>query len=117
LIPIQKLKVERHAFFFYVTLPPFWVFVFLCGSHLVSFRNPLLPFERTDNRRPRVFFNNPAPLFCFSFSCAADILFLPATPYSHLKELVIGPCAFSFFYTASLLVFRFQFAAAIFIPF
>jgi hypothetical protein len=104
-------------FFFYVTLPPFWVFVFLCGSHLVSFRNPLLPFERTDNRRPRVFFNNPAPLFCFSFSCAADILFLPATPYSHLKELVIGPCAFSFFYTASLLVFRFQFAAAIFIPF
>jgi hypothetical protein len=64
--------------FFYVTLPLFWVFVFLCGSHLVPSRHPLFPFERTGNR---------------------------------------GPCAFSFFYTASLLVFRFQFAAAIFIPF
>lgn len=63
------------------------------------------------------FFYVTLPLFwVFVFQCGRHLVPSrhPLFPFERTGNR--GPCAFSFFYTASLLVIRFQFAAAIFIP-
>ena len=82
MIPIRKLIIERHAPF-YITLPLFWFFVFLGGSHIVPSRHPLFLFGRAGivkARRFLFFFLVTRPLILvFRFQSRQPFLFLLAT--------------------------------------